>query len=32
VALALHNAGYTNVKILKGGFDAWKAVGGATEK
>ncbi|MDQ6695217.1 MAG: rhodanese-like domain-containing protein [Chloroflexota bacterium] len=28
MALALHNNGRTNVRILKGGLDAWKSAGG----
>jgi rhodanese-related sulfurtransferase len=28
----LHNDGYTNVKILHGGYDAWKNAGGAVEE
>jgi rhodanese-related sulfurtransferase len=32
VALLLQRSGYTNFKVLKGGFDAWKSAGGATEK
>jgi rhodanese-related sulfurtransferase len=32
VARTLHNSGYTNMKILHGGYDAWKAAGGQVEE
>jgi rhodanese-related sulfurtransferase len=31
VAQQLRDAGFSKVYALKGGFDAWKAMGGATE-
>ncbi|HYP18448.1 MAG TPA: rhodanese-like domain-containing protein [Chloroflexia bacterium] len=31
MALGLTRAGYTNVKVLQGGLNAWIAAGGAVE-